>query len=235
MSTIKKALTRKLFGKIPVWAVIVAAVGGLYLYRRHEANSSSSSAPIDPATGYPTGSPQDIAALAALQSQQSGADASYGGADGSGGSGGGDGSGGGSSPTSPAAAAAATTPASATIVTAPAAAAAPAAVAPPAVSRATTPASSSDFAAEATAVTAARTAVGEQLSFGGVVDTTTLASGSTLTEFGTGREVEQAPGKAAYVVRTSGPVTSLPAAGSKVRAAPAAAPARTAVSKKKAA
>jgi hypothetical protein len=70
-------LGHKLFGKIPVWAVAAAAVGGYYWYTRYGPGKKSSTAQgvtgtdpagntgtIDPATGFVYGSPEDLAVLA---------------------------------------------------------------------------------------------------------------------------------------------------------------------------
>ncbi len=62
------------------------------------------------------------------------------------------------------------------------------------------PASSADFAAGAQARTAAGAAAGVPVPFGGVVGVRTLANGSTLTTYASGRKVQQVPGKSAYVV-----------------------------------
>lgn len=62
-----------------------------------------------------------------------------------------------------------------------------------------TPASSANFAAEASAKSAAAIAAGANPRFGGVVATPTLATGAQLTRYASGRTVEQAPGKSAYV------------------------------------
>src|SRR5215469_596766 len=75
--------------KVNKWAALGIGAGGLVavyiVYRNHQANAaaaSSTAAAEDPLTGYPQGSPQDQAALAAQQS------ATYGGGFGFGGSGG---------------------------------------------------------------------------------------------------------------------------------------------------
>ncbi len=73
-------LGHKLFGKVPVWVVAVAAVGGYYWYTRYGPGKSSAAAGgvtgtdaagntgvIDPSTGYVYGSAEDSAALAAQQ------------------------------------------------------------------------------------------------------------------------------------------------------------------------
>ncbi len=64
-----------------------------------------------------------------------------------------------------------------------------------------TPASAPDFATTAQAKTAAAKAAGASAPFGGVVNVKTLANGSTLTTYATGRQVQQVPGKSAYVVK----------------------------------
>lgn len=63
-----------------------------------------------------------------------------------------------------------------------------------------TAAADPNFAADAAARSAAAIAAGVAPRFGGVTSTQTLKSGATLTTFGSGREVEQAPGKSAFVV-----------------------------------
>lgn len=64
-----------------------------------------------------------------------------------------------------------------------------------------TSASDPHFAQTATSKTAAAKAAGVAAPFGGVVSTKTLKNGSTLTTYKSGRQVQQAPGKTAYVVR----------------------------------
>lgn len=101
-------------GKIPVWVVAVAAVGGYYWYTKYGPGKSSSSAAqgtqgtdpagntgtIDPATGFVYGSPEDLAVLGGQSSTTGGGSA--GGyqdwQDQQGGSSGGASGGGGSSP-----------------------------------------------------------------------------------------------------------------------------------------
>lgn len=102
-------LGHKLFGKVPVWVVAVAAIGGYYWYTRYGPGKSSSSAAaqqtdpagntgtIDPSTGYVYGSPEDVASLASAGNT----DSSGGGGDSSGGSGGGTSTGGGTTATPP--------------------------------------------------------------------------------------------------------------------------------------
>lgn len=58
-----------------------------------------------------------------------------------------------------------------------------------------------NFAQAAQARTAAGQASGTAVPFGGVVGVTKLKSGATLTTYATGRQVEQAPGKSAYVTK----------------------------------
>ncbi len=65
----------------------------------------------------------------------------------------------------------------------------------------TIPASTRNFAEAAVAKTAAGAATGTKVAFGGVVSTKTLKNGATLTTYASGRQVEQAKGKSAYVVR----------------------------------
>lgn len=64
----------------------------------------------------------------------------------------------------------------------------------------TIPASTRNFAEAAVAKTAAGAATGTKVAFGGVVSTKKLKNGATLTTYASGRQVEQAPGKSAYVV-----------------------------------
>ena len=64
----------------------------------------------------------------------------------------------------------------------------------------TIPASTRNFAQAAVAKTAAGAATGTKVAFGGVVSTKKLTNGATLTTYASGRQVEQAPGKSAYVV-----------------------------------
>jgi LysM repeat protein len=71
-------LGHKIAGKVPVWVVAVAAVGGYYWYTRYgpgkKAASSTATSQtdpagnvgvIDPATGFVYGSPEDLAAISA--------------------------------------------------------------------------------------------------------------------------------------------------------------------------
>lgn len=64
----------------------------------------------------------------------------------------------------------------------------------------TIPVSAKNFAQAAVAKTAAGAATGTKVAFGGVVSTKTLKNGATLTTYASGRQVEQAKGKSAYVV-----------------------------------
>lgn len=64
-----------------------------------------------------------------------------------------------------------------------------------------TSASSPNFAQTATSNTAKAKAAGVAAPFGGVVSTKTLKNGSTLTTYASGRQVQQVPGKTAYVVK----------------------------------
>ena len=64
-----------------------------------------------------------------------------------------------------------------------------------------TPASTPNFAIAAAAKTAAANLAQAPVAFGGVTGTKTLANGSTITTYGSGRQVQQAPGKSAYVVK----------------------------------
>ena len=69
-------LGHKLFGKIPVWVVAVAAVGAYYWYTKYGPGKKSAAqgqtgtdpagntGTIDPATGFVYGSPEDLAVLA---------------------------------------------------------------------------------------------------------------------------------------------------------------------------
>ena len=71
-------LSHKLFGKVPVWVVAVAAVGGYYWYTRYGPGKTAAAGAaqgvqgtdpagntgvIDPATGFVYGSPEDLAIL----------------------------------------------------------------------------------------------------------------------------------------------------------------------------
>lgn len=71
-------LGHKIAGKVPVWVVAVAAVGGYYWYTRYGPGKSAASTTatsmtdpagnvgvIDPATGFVYGSPEDLAAISA--------------------------------------------------------------------------------------------------------------------------------------------------------------------------
>lgn len=64
----------------------------------------------------------------------------------------------------------------------------------------TIPTSTPNFAQAAVAKTAAGAATGTKLAFGGVTSVKTLKNGATLTTYASGRKVEQAKGKSAYVV-----------------------------------
>ena len=69
-------LGHKVFGKVPVWVIAVAAVGAYYWYTRYGPGKKSSAqgtqgtdpagntGTIDPATGFVYGSPEDLAVLA---------------------------------------------------------------------------------------------------------------------------------------------------------------------------
>ena len=69
-------LGKRVFGKIPVWVIAVAAVGGYYWYTHYGPGKKTGAAmqtdpagntcsAINPATGYCPGTPEDAAALAA--------------------------------------------------------------------------------------------------------------------------------------------------------------------------
>lgn len=77
----------------------------------------------------------------------------------------------------------------------------PSTIHPPAV----IPAATQHFGAAATRQTAAAHAAGKTPAFGGVTSTKKLAGGSTLTTYANGRQVQQAPGKSAYVVKKGRP------------------------------
>lgn len=77
------------------------------------------------------------------------------------------------------------------------------------VAQARVPASSPDFAAAEQAKTAAAKQAGVPVAFGGVQSVKTLNNGATLTTFESGRQVEQAPGKSAYVTK-AGPSANPP-------------------------
>lgn len=64
-----------------------------------------------------------------------------------------------------------------------------------------TAASATNYAGSAQTATAAAKAAGKASPFGGVVSTKKLANGSTLTTYASGRQVQQVPGKSAYVVK----------------------------------
>jgi len=69
-------LGKKVFGKVPVWVIAVAAVGGYYWYTKYGPGKKSAAgamqtdpagnqcAVINPDTGYCPGTPEDTAALA---------------------------------------------------------------------------------------------------------------------------------------------------------------------------
>jgi hypothetical protein len=97
-------LGHKVFGKVPVWVIAVAAVGGYYWYTHYGPGKSSSAAGamqtdpagnqcavINPDTGYCPGTPEDTAALANMSTSTD----TTGAAAGAGTSGGGTGDGGG--------------------------------------------------------------------------------------------------------------------------------------------
>jgi hypothetical protein len=77
----------------------------------------------------------------------------------------------------------------------------PTARALPAVVTHSTPASSPNYAAAAVAKTAAAKTVAAPQPFGGVVSVSKLKNGSTVTTYASGRKVQQAPGKTAYVIK----------------------------------
>ena len=77
-------LGKKVFGKVPVWVIAVAAVGGYYWYTHYGPGKKTGAAAVtdpagntcaavNPATGYCPGTPEDAAALAAA-STSGGAD-----------------------------------------------------------------------------------------------------------------------------------------------------------------
>jgi len=70
-------LGHKVFGKVPVWVIAVAAVGAYYWYTKYGPGKKNAAAQgtqgtdpagntgtIDPATGFVYGSPEDLAVLA---------------------------------------------------------------------------------------------------------------------------------------------------------------------------
>ena len=63
------------------------------------------------------------------------------------------------------------------------------------------PASSPSFASQASGKTAGAAAAQVPVAFGGVANVKTLPNGSTLTTYASGRQVQQVPGKSAYVVK----------------------------------
>jgi LysM repeat protein len=89
-------LGHKIAGKVPVWIIAVAAIGGYYWYTRYGPGKSAASPTtatsmtdpagnvgvIDPATGFVYGSPEDLAAISA--GGQGGGDDGSGGWQGSG-------------------------------------------------------------------------------------------------------------------------------------------------------
>lgn len=92
-------LGHKLFGKVPVWVVAVAGVGGYYWYTKYGPGKKAASTQpagsgtdpagntglINPSTGYVYGTPEDLAALNGAQTQ--GIDTSGGGGSSAGGGG----------------------------------------------------------------------------------------------------------------------------------------------------
>ncbi len=64
-----------------------------------------------------------------------------------------------------------------------------------------TKASNPAFAVAAQSKSATLKAAGKPAPFGGVVSVKTLKNGSTLTTYASGRQVQQVPGKSAYVVK----------------------------------
>jgi hypothetical protein len=92
------------------------------------------------------------------------------------------------------------------------------------------PASATDFALAASAKTQGAARQQVPIAFGGVVGVSRTKTGATLTTYQTGRVVEQAPGKTAYVAKagTSAPAAPAPAAVQNAPREPvAAAPSRT--------
>ena len=82
-------LGKKVFGKIPVWVIAVAAVGVYYVYEKRKKATASATqtdpagntcTAVNPATGYCPGTPEDQAAMSAnaggLDTTGSGADQS---------------------------------------------------------------------------------------------------------------------------------------------------------------
>lgn len=203
----KNFLTKKL-GPLPVWVWVATAVGTYLAYRYFTTASSASSqtTPASTDTSGTVGTPTDTSGLGGgsvtgstpdtsgyqaysdLVSQLESQNANLltaietglgGGTTGGAGSGGGGGGGGGPISTSK------------YIV--------------PNVNggftQSTIPASTSNFAQAAQAKTAAGAATGTKVAFGGVTSVKTLKNGATLTTYASGRQVEQAKGKSAYVVR----------------------------------
>jgi hypothetical protein len=209
---VKGALTRKL-GPLPFWAWAAIGAAGLYWYRHRTASGAAAT------TG------------AASTTPLAGSSSGLGGALGDSGSGGG----GSSAPadtTTPG-----TTPItgvagiSGVIPDVTGASLTAASTNTPPGYQFPTAASDPNFAADAAAKSAAAAAAGAAQRFGGVTGTQTLSSGATLTTYASGREVEQAPGKSAYVVASGGSSTgaktaakvSTPVAAPKPAAAPKAA------------
>jgi hypothetical protein len=73
------------------------------------------------------------------------------------------------------------------------------------------PASATDFALAASAKTQGAARQQVPIAFGGVVGVSRTKSGATLTTYATGRVVEQAPGKTAYVAKAGTPAPAAPA------------------------
>lgn len=211
-------LTRKvkIFGvQVPVWVLFAVGVGGLYLYRKHQAAASTSTTP---------GTSTDTSGTAGADFGASGFDSS----------GAGDSGGGGSSGGAPSSTPTAAPPGGSVVVvpdTTQTPPPAPAAPTPAAGTGAApsfefpTAASTANFAAEASAKSAAAEAAGATPRFGGVSQVETLASGAVETVYASGRVVEQAPGKSAYVVSQG---SSAGAGGTQNRAPVTPKPTRTA-------
>jgi hypothetical protein len=67
-----------------------------------------------------------------------------------------------------------------------------------------TPAGASDFASQAASRSTLAQGLGFLAPFGGVTDVRRLANGSTITSYASGRQVQQVPGKSAYVINKGG-------------------------------
>lgn len=202
----KNTFFTKKVGPLPVWAWVATAVGTYLAYRYFSGASASTTTPAATDTTGATGTPVDTSGLGGgtvtgsspdtsgyqpfsdlisqLESQNASllsavldqgglAGGTTGSSSGSGDGGGGGGGGGATASKSPYVNGG---------------------------TQKTISASTRNFAEAAVAKTAAGAATGTKVAFGGVVSTKKLKNGATLTTYASGRQVEQAPGKSAYVV-----------------------------------